>query len=292
MNYPSKSVASNIEKLQKIQSDSTFPKLESFKDIYTKKDDILNWCHNNPIDDHIYEFKNTDIKSFDTFKVPDMYIAGSFALHNLLQYFKSINFSVLDASNDLDKNDEFVIINDKVTFVNKRVKSYKTNFNWDNNDIDLFILNRGKNSCNKISNKLDIIQCTDKSIESLLLRFDLPVCRVALDFDKTLFISIQALSSIFTRKMNIPYYLKERYNTCKILKHYISKKSNENCIDSYITSEDIDRKPFNREQYNNSRSLLYTDKFYKRVDKYNARGFSVNWVKTDDIVEWIKLHGK
>ena len=227
---------------------SEMPEISTLSDIYNKSEEIINWCLNNPIDDHVYEFKRECVKNgneincIDMFNTSDAYVAGSYALRHLLDFLEKIN-----------KN--------------------KFTFNWNSNDVDIFFLNKDLPARNKIGKGLDIISSPEKSVQELLIGFDLPVCRVALNFEGSFYVSIQAMKSILTRKMNLPFYLKEKSSAYMIM---------ENCCNNYYYATNEKDKP-------KSLPHFLIDRFYERLRKYSGRGFGVNWIETTKLIDWIKM---
>lgn len=120
---------------------------------------------------------------------------------------------------------------------------------------------------NRVSlGNVDIVQSEETSVISLLLHFDMPICRVAIDFTYGIWISAQCIYTLYTKRQNMPKYLKERYSFLDTLKKNLKE----------LTSD-----------ANVSHEYLYT-RFAERVKKYQDRGFGVNWKETDIIIPWIK----
>lgn len=128
----------------------------------------MDWCLNNPNDDHIFTFENTSIKCgsgincINMFNIDDIYVAGSYALRHMLDFLHR-NYSLF-----YSEAADGIIMPSVSPF----------NFRWKSNDIDLFLLNRELLAHNKMGTRFDIILSPEKSIQALLLGFDLPVCRV------------------------------------------------------------------------------------------------------------------
>lgn len=227
------------------------PMIETLDDILNKSEQIIEWCNNNSIQDHVYEFKRNCIMDKDhdnrinMFDIPNAYIAGSYPLRHLLD----------------------------ILFSKSRVRQkgiLSTEFKWNGNDVDIFIINREHPARNKLGKGLDIVANPEKSIQELLIGFDLPVCRVGLDFKGTFYISIQAMYSILTRKMNLPAYLRDKRTAYLVMKSH--------CFQYYHESND--------NKYSFPEFLI--DRFYERIKKYSGRGFGVNWIETHEIIQWIK----
>jgi hypothetical protein len=110
----------------------------------------------------------------------------------------------------------------------------------------------------------DIVMCEETSVEELLLNFDMPICRVAYDFSYNIWISAQCIHTLYTRRQNIPKYLKVKTTFLEILNKH--KKENRD-------NEKHDARLYKR--------------FAERVKKYQDRGYGVNWIETDNIIPWI-----
>lgn len=238
--------------------DNNLPKIETITDICNKSKEITAWCSANPIKDHVFKFQTKTIRNtggincIDMFNIPDAYIAGSYALRHLLDYLECL---CVCSGVDITTRD--------------LPYKYPFTFNWNSNDIDIFLLNRSKPARYKIGRSLDIISSPEKSVEELLIGFDLPVCRVAHDFTGTYYVSLQAMSSIITRKMNIPTYLRDKSSAYIIMQNH--------CHNQYLNIEHTRPLP-----------IFLIDRFFERLAKYSGRGFGVNWINTYEVIEWIK----
>lgn len=142
------------------------PKIETLIDINNKEDEIIKWW-----DDHLYVFKreaiygeNFSVNYLPFFQIPNIYVAGSYALRQLLDHLSKYAKS----SGPINPFD----------------------FRWKSNDIDLFLLDCKTEGSgrNKMGKGLDIVISPDKTIEDLLLGFDLPVCRVGFGMDGTYYV--------------------------------------------------------------------------------------------------------
>lgn len=212
------------------------------------QEDLVSFVQSNPSIDFVYRFdlpKLTDDSlvllkghtclsalSEDTGK--DIFIAGSSVLHYLVRYHKS-----------------YVI-------------------NWKSNDTDIFYLNCIKNTrMEGYIQGIDMIFCKDKTIESVLLNFDLPCCRTAVDFHYNFYVSAQALASVFTGKMYLPKYFENIRNFTEVLNQFPTSEGFSNNIRNTVQSQIIKR-------------------FYERIQKYQSRGFKAIFVKEDYILPWLK----
>ena len=143
---------------------------------------------------------------------------------------------------------------------------------WKANDIDLFLLNRAQHARhNPRSGLLDIVHTTDKTPEEVITNFDLPCCRVAFDMNYTYYISIHALTALYTGKIYLPKYLKTYESFRQILKEYeleFPSKLNQSSVEFYHD--------------------FLIRRMSERIAKYQSRGFSFQWYETDHILPWIK----
>lgn len=141
------------------------------------------------------------------------------------------------------------------------VKSYRGS-NWKANDCDIFYVGCPVASRMPLGN-VDMVFCKEKTIEEVLINFDLPCCRVAYDFKYNFYVSAQALACAFNGKMYLPKYLEMPVSFKRMLDSY----SYNNTWGSY-------------------KSFL-VNRFYERVQKYQSRGISTHYVQSDYILPWI-----
>jgi hypothetical protein len=162
-----------------------------------------------------------------------LFIGGSSALHYMCEYIKGCN-----------------------------------NVNWKAGDVDVFFLNCESNSRMAAPGSLDFIFCKDKTVEDVLLNFDLPCCRVGFDFKYNFYVSAQALVSIFTGKMYLPEYF----------------SSDNDFMDKLNQFKDIKTTP----SYQQAVTRMIVKRFYERVKKYQSRGFKVIYTHLDYILPWVR----
>ena len=169
-----------------------------------------------------------------------MVFAGSSALHQLIHMWHQP---------------------DKVTNISTSTKD-KMN-NWRPGDVDTFFLNMPQQFRQKLS-FTDLVHVKAKTPEELLMNFDLPCCRVAVNTRYDIWVSAHALYAVMTGKYYLPLYLKTKEGFSALLAQH---KANP------VLHEAED--------------FLY-DRFTGRVDKYKTRGFTPEWVATKDVTPWIK----
>lgn len=212
------------------------PTLKSIKEISKNFQQILDWTENQA-DDYIYHFVcPTDVGSdphkFETTKTQDICIAGSAALLKIYE----------------------------ILFPTNQRK-------WKANDVDIFLLNQNENARTSIG-MTDIVKCKESSVAELLLNFDMPICRVAYDFKYDIWISAQCISALYTRRQNLPEYLKDYATFSQLLGKHQTPLANVRITDP--------RHPY-----------LY-NRLTERIKKYQDRGIGVNWINTDIILPWVK----
>ncbi len=243
------------------------PTIVRLDDIIANRQKIIDWCVLHPSIDHVYEFKNSSIRNgssinmIDMFDEPNSFIAGSYPLQQLVRYMSDLS----TIPNDTDGS--VVFDGDRVFFNASPNNIHEFNFKWSSNDIDLFLINKERPARSKLGPFFDVISSPEKSITELLIGFDLPVCRVALDFKMSYYVSIQAMYAILTRKMILPSYLKTKQTALQIMSKYCG---------SY------------KSDYTDGLPEFLIKRFYERVTKYSGRGFGVQWVDINEIIPWIK----
>lgn len=219
------------------------PQLTTLIELPARINEIVAWTVAHPVDDYVLHFPlplevQTDAKyAGGTFKglkyLPmlrsvDAYIAGSAALHRLLL--------LIDSTRQLK---------------------------WKPEDTDVFFLNQEVN--NRVPFlPIDVVQCKEKTVEELLLNFDLPICRVAMNFAYDFWVSAQCLAAIHTHRQNIPIYLKDKLTFNATLREHTTA----------VTKPEAHEYLYNR--------------FTERVKKYQNRGIGVNWIETDTIIPWVR----
>ena len=144
---------------------------------------------------------------------------------------------------------------------------------WENNDVDLFFMGCDKNSRledDHTPNGLDFVFCKDKTIEEVLLNFDLPCCRVGFDFKYNFYVSAQALCAIFSGKMYLPRYMKDDEIFTTQLRHFYDhgKPKAGGHVDSIID--------------------LIINRLRSRIIKYSERGFKVEYSEDNYELPWVK----
>lgn len=211
------------------------PHLESFTEINSKLADILDWAADR-VDDHVYHFQ-----------CPENY-SGKWDKLQSLDYVNAC----IAGSGALVKVFDLL-------FTTSQLK-------WKPNDTDIFFLAQKKSNRVSLGN-VDLVQSEEISVVSLLLHFDLPICRVAIDFTYGIWISAQCIYALYTKRQNMPKYLKERYSFLDTLQKNLREEASKNAKVSH--------------------DYLYT-RFAERVKKYQDRGFGVNWKETDTIIPWIR----
>ena len=189
---------------------STFPKKE---DIRTVSDIMTNYSKITKAEDvsdnifyliekgHDYpkEFSGDYKLGICLTQATKTYIAGSYALKKFIDFIRS-----------------------KKVF-NLPVENFK------NNDIDVFILDSPKDFHYKID-VVDMVFSTKSTVEELLLGFDLPVNRVAIDKDDNFVISAQCLKAVLTGKYYLPVEMKSEHEFININGRIYSSVNAADCV--------------------------------------------------------------
>lgn len=219
------------------------PTLKSVNELQTseKREQLRKWCQENPLDDHVYYFEHT-VYEFNPSLINstrnavwrgDWIIAGSAALHKVVTY-------VMIAIND------------------RKVQKLE-----EPNDTDVFLLASTGPHRAQIG-KADIVHATEKTVDELLLNFDLPCCRAATNSHFDYWISAQCLNSIITGTYYIPRY-------CFNLGAFTEKlKKHRDCS-----------------MLRNGEPTLF-GRLQDRINKYQKRGFNPVWIDTEKVLPWIK----
>ena len=219
------------------------PIIKTMKDLHIQKPDIIKYVEKYKDEDHIFFIKNGGRHEIGTYKQgqfevkSDFYIAGSAALNKLIT--------------DLS------------------CRKYINNAGFNPGDTDIFIVGNDRKFRSQF-NGTDIIHTRDKSIEDLLLNFDLPCCRVATNPNGDYWISLQCIYALHTNKYFLPEYL-NKMDTFSPLIHKYPGEEFKNLSMNQITE---------------SSNFLFK-RLHERITKYKNRNFQVNYYKTDIVLPWI-----
>lgn len=178
-------------------------------------------------------------------------VAGSKAVVLLSEMLRVTQKKILDDGNHLNRCGPYL----------KLIDHFKSN------DTDVFFLDSEKDDRVSYDN-VDIIHLKTKTIDSLLLNFDLPNCRAAyckIQNKTVFFVSLHCLYSMLTGCYFLPTYLKDRDEFVDIVKKHRNGVNTHN--------KHIENKLFNR--------------LHQRIQKYKDRGYTCRYVKTDHVQPWI-----
>ena len=248
----------------------TFPKLDNYKILYDLSflTELSKAVEANPLEDVVYHLPSStydnglnkpwygsclfgDIKQHEG--IPNCVLAGSAALYliwnKLYEHHHSkepVKCSQCEHCKRLDPVKKPPLFSQP-------------------NDYDLFFIGSKKAHRNTLGN-LDFVYCPEKTVEELLLNFDLGCCRVAMNPANDLWISAHALSAIFTGTYYLPAYLRNETTFTETLTKYTT--------DSKSTTKNV-------------HSYLY-GRLTERLHKYKDRGLTVKWVESDKILPWVQ----
>jgi len=220
-------VAKPVEKSKKpVNKLPTIKLNDSYDTIYNHIFTVKEWNRYHPFEDElIYGVENS----------PKFVIAGSRALQNLIEHFR----------------------------VNRGFSTPLPNIKA--SDTDIFYLNCEDDFCDKVHIAgVDIIRSTKKTVEDLLLSFDLPCCRVAQDAAGKFYFTAQAFEAIFTGEVIMPGYCNPDHKDDALAKMYKQVTK--------ARRQDAD---------------FYADRVYTRIKKYMSRGFTIKFVETEKPMEFL-----
>jgi hypothetical protein len=229
------------------------PKLDTFEEIQQNRQFIIDYVEKNRDVDHVLIFKATPTAKSQwgctpwrhTEKAMDEFAKGNYD-----------NTTCVAGSSALNR----LLINLK-----KMPK-------WMPNDSDIFMLGCDDNSRLNMG-LLDFVHTKDKTPQELLLRFDLPCCRVGYDLNMTWYVSIQAFASIFTGEMYLPSYCESELK----MKSFVTE----------VSSIKNEYRHHSKEVFN----AIYRNQYEKlslRIAKYERRGFKSKYYDTDYVLPWIE----
>lgn len=200
------------------------------EELLANKTEILKWAIENPTHDHVYHVvsgrPNMKVREQNP---PSYVVAGSAALWQFIKY-------------------NGLMIKTK----------------WDSQDSDIFFLGSTSNHRRPMG-QIDLVHTKHTTVESLLLNFDLPCCRVATNAAFEYWISAHCLASIWIGRYSIPSYLKDEQDFKLVLQKNRSEPSKKPGADHFL---------FTRLQ--------------ERIKKYEARGFTPEYNSSSEILPWIR----
>lgn len=142
----------------------------------------------------------------------------------------------------------------------------------ENKDSDIDVFETGANSINRLfafyeeknDKAIDYIKTVHKTLDDVLLNFDIPVCRVAYD-ENNLYISQRALEAHLTKT----YFHPEYFTNFRTYMDIIAIKYNRFDVNGYFTAS------------------KYFDKETERIEKYKSKGFTPIFVKYCTPTKWL-----
>lgn len=208
---------------------------------------LVEFVKKNPEIDFVYRFDLPPCSNSD---------------RGLMQGHKSLSALPFDTGKGI-----FVGGSAALHYVTSFVKGLST-LNWKATDVDIFFLNCPENTrMSEAPGNLDFIFCQDKTVEDVLLNFDLPCCRVGFDFKYNYYVSAQALVAIFTGKMYMPEYFNNENDFMNKLSQYFL---------------------VNAPAHAHSITQMIVKRFYERVKKYQSRGFKTVYTHLDYLLPWVE----
>lgn len=195
--------------------------------------DLKHWVDANPFEDKIFKLVSG--------------IGGIIGTNNMHQ-----NKSYISGSKALKMFNDLLI---NIGFFDKRFN----NKNIVANDTDIFFVDSKRIDRVKLDNT-DLVYTIIKTIEEVLLTFDLPCCRVATDNDGNFWVSAQCLLALtLNRPVVMPAYVQDK-------KKLFAKYKEVGCnglINDHMTKLD------------------------NRIAKYKNRGFEFVYLETDKMMNFI-----
>jgi hypothetical protein len=129
-------------------------------------------------------------------------------------------------------------------------------------DTDIFFLDSPANH-RFIIPGIDLVHTKAKTVEELLINFDLPCCRVAFNSRSDYWISAQCLGSLLDGTYQLPTYVSNPTRFYAMLDQHRN----------YETTS-VEKMLFSR--------------MTQRIEKYIERGFTPRYVETDEVLPWIR----
>lgn len=247
-----------------------FPIIESFFDILDKKDEIIRAVEADHDNDHVYHLKLQKREAFHYNKVEKKIInhkkpinvynnwcvAGSAGLKKVIDTIIDFDCARVSIKQQIYEDKATEIFKNYVyTKLHGRSKEQPK-------DVDIFFLGSEVNH-RMDSGLADFVHTTSKTVEELILNFDLPCCRAAYNSSYDFWISAQCLHAIFTGKYYLPKYITEK----DVFIKYLIEHRGE---DPMTCGE-----------------IFLHERYQKRIKKYQERGFEPIYYETNVILSWI-----
>lgn len=236
--------------------------ISNFCGVYPEIDFVLKFPSGTINPRHVgqHGWEGPAVANFQSSKGSDVFIAGSAALHYLTG-----RLALWLGPENYYTNGE--ILQEKLK------ERFETLPPWKPKDIDIFYIGCSQSHRMQLTSPLtgenyaicDLVFCTEESYEDVLLKFDLPCCRVGFDFKCDFYVSIQALNAILTGNMYLPKYL----SSCE---EFVGKLIRSD----YLRSETSFKQVW--------------ELFNERLKKYGSRGFRVRWEperEGEELPEWV-----
>ena len=218
------------------------PDIKKVDDISKYKVDISKYVDYNKNNDYVYYFPSKGKRYYESYFNGQIESSGKIECNNwCIAGSKALELFITNYKDKLSLN---------------------KNLNVVSNDTDIFFLD------SKIPYRFnvgttDIVHEKSKTVDELLLNFDLPCCRIATNSNGDWWISIQCIDALLSGKYYLPKYFEDFGKFYKVL--CTIKDKNKGNVNS---------------------KFLYT-RSQARCDKYLKRGFKYEHYDTDYVIPWI-----
>jgi hypothetical protein len=209
----------------------TAPVVASFEDILKLKFEIIDYASKYPTLDVVYylPMSSTYASTAAAAAAANTFIAGSSALHRF------------------------------ITTLRASPESVRPSNRWECNDYDVFTIN-AKSKALLTMGPVQLVDVMYKSVQEMLLDFDLPCCRVAINSHKDYYVSLQCLAAILSGVYALPSCFKSKEG----LIAFINESEEAKKLTDKVRKERID-----------AISDFRYERLSERIDKYKGRGFNV-----------------
>lgn len=222
--------------------------------------------YEDSIDDEVFWFPSTNVAM--NMGDPDVYIAGSYPLSVVQASFHSQLTAFLRRT--FEQTHKV-----KLPYLGLNASQ------WKSNDVDYFKINCETAQVQQCVADAQFICTKDRSIEELLLRFDLAPCRVAFSgviepkstTPARTYISAQALMAIHTNNIQLPEYVNDQSMLYQRL------------LDHFLKHQVI-----NSEKHAKTVSQQLFCRYQNRMSKYIHRNFIFRYVDTHELPPYVLGH--